>query len=170
MEEWRSVPGWPNHEVSDHGRVKRLRYWNGRAWIEKEKILKPVPHHNGYVAVTLCDKGRQQVFLIHSLVLRAFVGEPQPGETARHFPDPDRSNNRRDNLSWAKKWVNEQDKTVQGMKQRRLTLEEINMAVEMRRNGASQTAIAAKLGVVQATISRLLSGHHWGELTGMRRN
>jgi hypothetical protein len=53
--------------------------------------------------MVLLSKGTRatrEYIAVSSLVLRAFVGEPSPGQVPCHSPDPSHRNNRLDNLSW----------------------------------------------------------------------
>lgn len=54
------------------------------------------------------------MYLVHRLVLEAFVGPCPPGMECRHFPDRDPTNNRLDNLSWATRKQNMEDKASHG--------------------------------------------------------
>lgn len=100
-ERWLPIEGWPGYEVSDWGRVgSRVR---GRF-----KILKPwIGKENGYLYVGLVkDDGTKQKFLVHRLVLEAFVGPCPPGLEACHDPDKTRTNCRLDNLKWGDHFEN----------------------------------------------------------------
>lgn len=105
-ERWLPVPGYEGlYEVSDLGAVRGPRTGDGR--------LKPRPHKDGYAKVNLCRGGRQKTFLVHRLVLDAFVGPREPGQECRHL-DGDPSNNRLTNLAWGTQSENELDKVRHG--------------------------------------------------------
>lgn len=99
-DEWRAVPGFEGvYEVSDLGRVKRVRPGRGTR-LGTGGILKPIlSSRDGYARVSLSVDGRVQVHTIHSLVAKAFIGPPQPGLEVCHC-DGNPGNNRVGNLRW----------------------------------------------------------------------
>ena len=69
--------------------------------LNKGKISKLVyDEKNTYFFISLHKEGVRKKFLIHSLILRTFVGEKPLGTEACHFPDPNHGNNCIWNLSW----------------------------------------------------------------------
>lgn len=113
---WKSIPGWPGYEVGNDGAVRCWNPRNARALAPKEpRLIKPHAHpRTGYMVLTLCKQGVRTTRLVHQLVLEAFVGPRPEKAQARHFPDPTRSNNRLDNLSWCTAKENAADKHVHG--------------------------------------------------------
>lgn len=101
-EEWKPVVGYEDfYEVSDWGRVKSLNYRN----TGKEGIMKPSPDGDGYLHVDLSKNGEKEKFLVHILVMRAFIGKCPDGHEIDHY-DWNPSNNRLENLSYQPKEVN----------------------------------------------------------------
>jgi hypothetical protein len=96
---WLPVVGFPDYEVSDHGLVRSLDRWisfaDGRGRTASGQLLKPWKHMGDYQAVSL--KGKR--FLIHTLVLEAFVEVRPDGLVCCHI-DGDPSNNQLSNLRW----------------------------------------------------------------------
>lgn len=104
MENWRAIPGYEGaYEVSDLGRVRSLdrevHHTDGRVRRLRGALIKPTVMDDGRLTVTLPGKPRRK-HRVHRLVLRAFVGEPEPGQEACHHPDPTPTNNRLSNLRW----------------------------------------------------------------------
>lgn len=85
-EEWRAVPGHPNHRVSSEGRV-----WSGLKG--PGRILRSAVDQYGYPIVSLWDpvERRGQSRRVHILMLEAFVGPRPPGAVIRHL-DSDPAN------------------------------------------------------------------------------
>ena len=96
METWKEISGYGGqYEVSDLGRVKSL----GNNKYRKEKILKPWKTNNGYLLVNLCKDGQTKYLLVHRLVAKAFIPNPQGLDTVNH-KDEVKTNNTASNLEW----------------------------------------------------------------------
>lgn len=94
---WKTIPGYPNYEVSSDGDIKR----NGR-------YVSQAPNNGGYLVVRLHHEGYGRSYLVHRIVLLAFVGPCPDGQEARHL-DGDRKGNRIDNLIWGTRSENMYD-------------------------------------------------------------
>lgn len=88
-ERWLPVPGLDRYEVSDRGRVRGRR----------GHLLRPSPNQSGHLRMSLYVGGGRRSFLVHQLVLTAFVGPCPPGLECCHG-DGDPTNNRLGNLRW----------------------------------------------------------------------
>lgn len=91
IERWAPCPDVRGCQVSTHGRVRGA---SGR-------ILKPVPHHNGYMRVRLyCPQTKAKpTWRVHRLVAIAFI--PNPYELPEvHHRDHEIENNHVANLEW----------------------------------------------------------------------
>lgn len=93
-EVWREIPGFPNHEASSLGRIRRVTDGKGRA--KANGILRQRLRPSGYAVVSL---SATKVF-VHRLVCMAFHGPaPFPGAQVSH-EDGDQQNNTAANLIW----------------------------------------------------------------------
>lgn len=93
METWKEIAGYEGlYEVSDQGRVKSLKYG-------KERILKPIREHGGYLRVNLCKEGKVKHTLVHRIVADTFIPNPNNLETVNH-KDEVKTNNAVSNLEW----------------------------------------------------------------------
>ena len=91
-EEWRDVIGYDGHyQVSNLGRVKSFK-WN------VEKILKP-NLNSGYCRVSLYQNGKLKKVLVHVLVARAFLPNPNNLPVVNHINNV-HADNRVENLEW----------------------------------------------------------------------
>jgi len=104
IEEFVSVVGWPEYQVSNLGRVKSLsRLVCGKLGKRKhaERILKPftVGKSREYMGVVLCDAGKIKRARVHILVAAAFIGNCPDGHDVDHC-DFNTKNNRADNLRY----------------------------------------------------------------------
>lgn len=110
---WKDVVGYEGlYKVSDKGQilsVKRLvrRGQDGQRTV-RERLLKTTIAKNGYHHIHLCKQGKIVGWLVHRLVLLAFVGRCPHGMEACHH-DGNPSNNSRENLYWGTRLQNCQD-------------------------------------------------------------
>lgn len=100
---WKDIEEYEGlYQVSDLGRVQSLPRVNlcvNREYIRKGKVLKGMSDKDGYLYVLLSKEGIQRKFLIHRLVAKHFIPNPQ------NFPQVNHKNevvddNRLENLEW----------------------------------------------------------------------
>lgn len=103
MEEWKTVSGFENYEVSNKGRVRSRDYTitdlNGHTYAHRGKILNTAKIGRGYESVSLCREGKRSVLYVHRLVAEAFVSNPFKKNVINHI-DGDKENNTSENLEW----------------------------------------------------------------------
>lgn len=104
MEEiWKPVVGYERlYEVSNLGNVRSLNY-NRKGEIKKLAIQID---GGGYHYVSLCSNGKVKKFLIHKLVMSAFIGEPPIDKPEVNHIDEDKSNNCISNLHYCSRKFN----------------------------------------------------------------
>lgn len=96
MEIWKDIEGYEDlYEVSDEGNVRNKK--TGR-------ILKP-GKKNDYKFVGLFKNGKSKYRLVHRLVGKAFIPNPDNKPEIDHI-DKNRSNNNVDNLRWVDRQEN----------------------------------------------------------------
>lgn len=81
------------YEVSDGGKVRTLNYNH----TGKVKELSPGNTGSGYLQVILYKEGKLKQFLVHRLVVEAFISEIPKGLVVNH-KDENKQNNNVDNL------------------------------------------------------------------------
>lgn len=167
IEQWRPVPGYEGlYEVSDYGRVRRSARGQHT---QIGRIIKPFPQR-GYWRIQLNKNGKKHKHSVHTLVLKAFVGDPSPGQECRH-KDNDPGNNHVSNLIWGTKLENETDKvesgrTTRGIKQWNSALTETDVH-EIRlllAKGIPQRIIAEQFNVGRSAIALIHIGKTWAWL------
>ena len=92
MEEYRIINNFEDYKVSNFGNVMSLKN-------NKEKILSPSLHYNGYLSIVLSIKGKLKTFKVHQLVAMAFLNhEPCGLKIVINHKDFNKKNNNVDNL------------------------------------------------------------------------
>lgn len=169
MEEWREIPGWGHrYEVSSIGRVRSkdmpVKAVYGSTAIRKGRLLTLVKKGGRYLCVTLANGELRKQYLIHDLVLLAFVGEKPKGYEALHHDD-DRYNNSISNLRYGTRQENEIDrkrnnKIWMGEKHSMAILKD-NQVLEIRASTDSYATLSEKYGVCAAHIQAIRSRRAW---------
>jgi hypothetical protein len=104
-EQWRTVPGYEDYEVSDQGRVRSNKRRTPR--------IRPAVREGGYLQVGLWSASGRHYFTVHQLVMLAFVG-PRPDELLTRHLDGEPSNNRLSNLAYGTPLENNLDTVRHG--------------------------------------------------------
>ena len=102
---WKDIEGFEGlYQVSNKGNVKCLehkcpgRYKNTFRTV-REHLMKQTKGNKGYMYVILSNLDRGRTFLVHRLVAKAFVPNPDNKPIVNH-KDENKSNNSFDNLEW----------------------------------------------------------------------
>jgi lambda repressor-like predicted transcriptional regulator len=163
-------------ELVEYRTIKRLpdcRFGtDGSVWVRKGKgpwmPVATFKNGKGYLTVRIRVDGRSHFVQVHRLILEAFDGPCPPGYEARHFPDPDRTNNRPQNLSWATRKKNHYDKKIQGTQcagethgRAKLTWKKVHEARKLYKQGTSIGDLAEKYGIDWSTMRSALVGKTW---------
>lgn len=106
-EQWRPIDGFPDYQISNHGRVQSLK--TGRP-----HLMKLSPNHRGYLMVSLSHGTRRMTRTVHLLVAYHFLGPRPEGMECRHV-DGDKTHNSVDNLDWGTQSQNTLDQVAHGV-------------------------------------------------------
>lgn len=101
MEEiWKDIKGYEGlYQVSNLGRVKRIKFINNIVEKPCNKILFNKNDNLGYVQVTLCKNNTRHYKRMHRLVAEAFIPNPLNYPCVNHI-DGNKQNNSINNLEW----------------------------------------------------------------------
>lgn len=98
---WKDIPGYEGlYQVSNMGRVKRLEGYDAGGRYREEHCLKPQVDGSNYLQVYLFKNGEGTLTLVHRLVAKAFIPNPDGKPTVNHL-DENKHNNAAWNLEWA---------------------------------------------------------------------
>lgn len=128
MEIWKEVKGYEGlYEVSNLGRVRSLgRKFprkNGTIGARKAQIKKQCEtgkrkNKQGYLCTRMLDKNNiSKAQLVHILVARAFIENPENKPTVNH-KDGNKHNNNVDNLEWSTYSENNQHAIDKGLREK----------------------------------------------------
>ena len=107
-EEWKSISGFANYEVSTKGRIRSIKrikkFKNGRI-VQFESKIKLIRKHpkNGFLMTDLIsDEGKRKTVYPHKVVALAFIkNENTIQNKVVIHKDDDLSNNNANNLKWS---------------------------------------------------------------------
>ena len=95
-EEWRDIEGYEGfYQISNLGNVKSL---TNRSNHKEEKILK-LNTNGKYYLVNICKNTKKKTLLIHRLVAKAFIDNPNNLPQINHI-NGNKLDNRVENLEW----------------------------------------------------------------------
>lgn len=172
LELWLPIEGHEGaYEVSNLGRVRSLArrvrlVVRGGAETTRgvpPRVLRPGPQKkSGHLTVAIGKGNSRQV---HDLVLRAFVGPPEPGQEALHR-DGDPSHNALSNLRWGTRSENNFDITAH--ERRILSHEQVRYLRERAKQGfayGERYQLALAWGVNPGTVHKAASGEEYSRVS-----
>ena len=93
-EQWKSVVGFENYEVSSFGNVRHKATPRGKKYGHNSKLS-----YKDYVYASFCVNGKRYRKTVHRLVASAFVPNPNNLPQVNH-KDGNKHNNHIENLEW----------------------------------------------------------------------
>ena len=110
-ETWKIIENYKDYEISNFGKVRRITPYTGaNEFRNKEglpKILKQTLDTSGYYQVRLSGKKGNRLQLIHRLVAKNFIPNPENKTQVNHI-DGNKTNNNVNNLEWCTQLENMQ--------------------------------------------------------------
>ena len=147
---------------------------DGKIWSKKTNtFVAQRIHPRGYHIVNLSIEGKCKTYLVHRLVAKAFIPNPNNYPTINH-KDGNKLNNNINNLEWCSYKYNTQHAIVNGLRHNAIglntkhghfTVEDIKNIHLLKQQGLSQSKIANKYGVTRGAIQQILKGttYRWIE-------
>lgn len=162
MEEWKTIEGYENYEVSTAGQVRNKK---------TGKILKQWKNNRGYLKVNLCKNGKQKCFSVHRLVAIHFITNPHNLPEVNHINE-NKEDNSVDNLEWCTRQYNVnygtgKERAGKTMKNKKIHCKKV-YCVELDQTFDSIGEAERKTGIRQQNIGACCSGklktagkYHW---------
>ena len=167
---WKDIPGYEGeYQASNKGRIRSLdryvKHRNGTKFCPGV-LLHQHFREDGYYELSL----RYDKWLVHRLVLMAFVSLNPEGMECRHL-NGIKTDNRLENLKWGTRLENFQDRLKHGVTVRgencgmsKLTKKKVLEIREKANQGIGRTVLSKQYGVSQQHISRIVLRQRWGWL------
>ena len=161
-EKWKDVDGYDGlYKVSTLGRVKG-----------KHRIKSQQDNGKGYLMVRLNKNGESRWHLVHRLVAKAFIENPQNKPTVNHI-DGNRKNNKFNNLEWST--YSENNLHSYRSNGRKSALAVPIYCIETGKIYKRSYDASKDTGIPQSSINRCANGifkstngTHWGLLTNRK--
>ena len=151
IEEWKAIKDFPQYEVSNKGRIRRVC---------NQRIKVPeVSKQTGYPTIRLSYgiPTKKKHFNIHRLVAEAFVPNPDNLPVVNHI-DGNKLNNDSDNLEWCTYAYNNKhayDHKLKRAWMQKIMEEDYPVIAELRKSGTKVKDIAKMYGVNTSAIYQL---------------
>lgn len=172
--EYRAIPGHPGYRSGSDGSIWSCRNRHG-CLTDQWHRLKPrargnrrSPTRGRYLSVQLAHRGSH--FMVHRLILLAFVGPCPSGMEACH-KDNDPANNAISNLRWDTTLANRQDSMAapgwpRGESKAGVKLTEADVVAIhlMHRDGWKKDVLARRFRVSPGTVRNILKGLKWAHI------
>lgn len=162
---WKPIPSFPGYEASSLGRIKSIDRTiviaDGSRRFLRGRMIAPWKVKTGYPMVYCKGAGRY----VHALVIEAFHG-PRPKGCQCCHNDGNRENPRADNLRYATRHENEQDKrrhgTYYGRGGANLCANSVVRIKRLLAEGRlTQKVVAQEFHVTRSAIGHIKAGRSW---------
>ena len=164
MENRKQILDYPNYEVSDLGKVYNIA--------TGKEVKSNVSNITGYYNLSLCNKGKVKSFMIHRIVLSAFVENTENKPQVNHI-NGDKSDNRLCNLEWNTRSENQKHsvktglRSAAGIKNSQSKISD-SIAIEIFNSKESNDVLSLKYKISVSCISQIRNGWIWTHATGFR--
>lgn len=175
MEEWKDISGYEGrYQVSSMGRVKSLarvshREYQGDLPVS-EKILSASNNGYGYLRLGLTKECKVTSRVVHRLVAKAFVPNPENKPEVNHI-NGIKTDNRAVNLEWCTKSENQAHSHKIGLRcfkgegapRHKITTAQ---AIEIKYNcaGLKLSEVSELYGICKAAASSIRNGKTWKDI------
>jgi hypothetical protein len=162
QEEWKPIPNYPNYEVSNMGRIKRLGFYHktptGQIFYTPDNIQNGSQDGGGYTMCGIKNEHGAKRPKIHRIVAKVFLPNPENKPEVNHI-NMIRTDNRVANLEWCDRVGNMRHRLKMGgyVNNTKLTEEDVDFIRKCIDKGGrgTQEELALKFNVHQSTINKI---------------
>lgn len=165
---WVELEEEPGFSLSNYGRVKSLNYRKQR---REALVATKLARKEGYVQLDVSrHKKERQMFLVHRLVAKYFVDNPNPNEFKYVLhKDENKQNNRWNNLKWGTLSQNRIDYISHigkhNLKRTTLTDEQV---IEIYNSKQTNQDTAIRFNTQPSTVWMIKTGYRRSSVTGAK--
>lgn len=164
VEEWKPVVGYEGiYIASDKGDIKSVDRMDCAGRHRKECMMKYIIDRNGYCRVYLCKNGKTTSALVHRVIAKAFITNPNNLPEINH-KDENKQNNCIENLEWCSHKYNSNYGTrtskiiPKTIDKTRTPVDQYDLKGNLIKEWYSMNEAARQLGLIQQNISRCCYG------------
>ncbi len=165
VENWKASLEFPDYEVSDCGRVRRITPSKGT---RPQRIHKVRIAIDGYDRVTLRNEDQVRDIGVHRLVAMTWVDGRTPDRNLVNHIDGVKTNNQATNLEWCSQAENIRHASATGLSaigsrngSAQLTESDVVELRLLAAGGTKQSDLARRYGVSENTISNIVRRRKW---------
>lgn len=170
-EMWRPCPGYEtSYEVSSLGSVRSIdRIAGKRRGVVKSKILKPYINRRGYLEVRLFAQSSSLPRVVHRLVAKAFIDNPNSLPQVNHI-DGNKFNNVSDNLEWMNNSENQKHAYKLGLQPSRageknskakITDKDVTLLKQLYNSGKNIVEVSKTMNISLDSTRQIIYGRTW---------
>lgn len=146
--------GFPKYSITPDGKI-----WNNKR-LAFHKLNR---NHRGYWQVKLCENGKYKSFLVHRLVAKYYLPDPEDGQTIVNHKDGNKMNNHVDNLEWCDAQWNTDHAMQKGNFKSKLTDEDIKI-IRLVGKTKPYSETAKRFGISRMMVYRIVTYKSWKHL------
>jgi len=157
-EEWRTIPDFPNYQVSDMGRLR-----NRRRLLGPTNSGRKCANGTWYQWTTICNKTQKKRVGVHQLVALCFIGPLPDGFQVDH-KNSIRSDNRRENLRYLPSKLNaamHDAPNGESVNHAKLSEKDVLDIRARYESGELQRTIAKDYGLHRSTVGSIVTKTTW---------